>query len=99
MRRTIRLAIGAGAVLGLSVWVAPLAAGAQQAAIGRHLSQGADHVVFVQTDNTAGNQIVAFHRADDGTLSPADTYDTGGLGGVLNGSAVPVCQADVRHLR
>jgi 6-phosphogluconolactonase (cycloisomerase 2 family) len=51
-------------------------------------AQGADHVVFVQTDNTAGNQVVAYDRTDNGTLTLADTYDTGGLGGVLNGSAV-----------
>ena len=49
---------------------------------------GASHAVFVQTDNTAGNQVVAYHRASDGTLSPAGTYATGGLGGVLAGSVV-----------
>ena len=49
---------------------------------------GADHVVFVQTDNTAGNQVVAYDRADNGSLTLADTYNTGGLGGVLNGSVV-----------
>ena len=47
---------------------------------------GASHVVFVQTDNTAGNQVVAYHRAADGTLSFAGTYNTGGLGGQLTGS-------------
>jgi DNA-binding beta-propeller fold protein YncE len=47
---------------------------------------GASHVVFVQTDNTAGNQVVAFKRAADGTLSFAGVYDTGGLGGQLTGS-------------
>ncbi len=46
------------------------------------------HAVFVQTDNTAGNQVVAYERAADGTLTPAGTYDTGGLGGVLTGSVV-----------
>ena len=46
------------------------------------------HALFVQTDNTAGNQIVAYHRNLNGTLAPAGTYATGGLGGVLNGSAV-----------
>jgi len=50
--------------------------------------QGADHVVFVQTDNPAGNAIVAYDRAADGTLSAARTYATGGNGGVLAGSAV-----------
>ena len=49
---------------------------------------GASHAVFVQTDNTSGNQVVAYHRASDGTLSPAGTYATGGLGGVLAGSVV-----------
>jgi 6-phosphogluconolactonase (cycloisomerase 2 family) len=44
--------------------------------------------VFVQTDNTAGNQVVAYSRAADGVLTPAGTYDTGGLGGVLTGSVV-----------
>lgn len=47
---------------------------------------GGHHAVFVQTDNPTGNQIVAYHRAEDGTLTQADTYDTGGLGGVLAGS-------------
>jgi 6-phosphogluconolactonase (cycloisomerase 2 family) len=44
--------------------------------------------VFVQTDNTAGNQIVAYQRAANGTLTQAGTYRTGGLGGVLAGSVV-----------
>jgi 6-phosphogluconolactonase (cycloisomerase 2 family) len=44
--------------------------------------------VFVQTDNTAGNQVVAYQRAADGTLSRVGTYPTGGLGGVLSGSVV-----------
>jgi 6-phosphogluconolactonase (cycloisomerase 2 family) len=47
---------------------------------------GASHVVFVQTDNTAGNQVVAFKRAADGTLSFAGVFNTGGLGGQLTGS-------------
>ncbi|HEX4466603.1 MAG TPA: hypothetical protein VH025_05410, partial [Solirubrobacteraceae bacterium] len=45
------------------------------------------HAVFVQTDNTAGNQIVSYDRATDGTLTQAGSFDTGGLGGVLTGSA------------
>ena len=39
--------------------------------------------VFVQTDNTAGNQIVVYDSAADGALAQAGVYDTGGLGGVL----------------
>src|ERR1700738_820679 len=49
---------------------------------------GARDVVFVQTDNTAGNQVVAYDRAADGSLALANTYDTGGLGGQLKGSVV-----------
>jgi hypothetical protein len=44
--------------------------------------------VFVQTDNPAGNQVVAYDRAIDGTLSYANTSATGGLGGILRGSVV-----------
>jgi len=51
-------------------------------------SGGASHAVFVQTDNTAGNQVIAYQRAADGVLSPAGAYSTGGLGGILTGSVV-----------
>ena len=51
-------------------------------------ARGADHVVFVQTDNPAGNTVVAYDRADDGTLTQAGSYPTGGNGGVLTGSVV-----------
>jgi DNA-binding beta-propeller fold protein YncE len=49
---------------------------------------GADHAVFVQTDNTVANDIVAYHRSEDGSLAPVATYPTGGQGGVLSGSVV-----------
>jgi hypothetical protein len=44
--------------------------------------------VFVQSDNTAGNTVTAYRRGDDGALTEAATYATGGLGGVLAGSVV-----------
>ena len=44
--------------------------------------------VFVQTDDPAGNTVVAYDRAADGRLTQAGTYATGGLGGVLDGSVV-----------
>ena len=44
--------------------------------------------MFVQTDNTAGNRVVAYDRAADGTLIPAGSYATGGRGGILAGSVV-----------
>src|SRR6478752_3186143 len=53
-----------------------------------HDSRGADDVVFVQTDDPAGNTVAAYDRADDGTLTLAGTYPTGGNGGVLAGSVV-----------
>jgi DNA-binding beta-propeller fold protein YncE len=44
--------------------------------------------VFVQTDNLAGNQIAVYDRTQNGTLSAAGLYSTGGLGGQLEGSVV-----------
>jgi hypothetical protein len=49
---------------------------------------GGGHAVLVQTDNTAGNRVVAYRRAADGTLTPAGSYATGGCGGILAGSVV-----------
>ena len=88
MKSLSRLAVAIGAAVGLSVLALPTIAGANPLPSGPHFAVGADHAVFVQTDNPAGNQIVAYHRNVDGTLVPAGAYPTGGLGGVLNGSAV-----------
>jgi DNA-binding beta-propeller fold protein YncE len=49
---------------------------------------GAHDGVFVQTDNPAGNEVVAYHRQPGGTLSEAGAYATGGRGGILSGSVV-----------
>jgi len=88
MKSLVRLAATAGAAIGLSAVALPAVAGADPSPEFPPFAVGADHAVFVQTDNPAGNQIVAYHRNDDGTLVPAGTYATGGLGGVLEGSAV-----------
>ena len=88
MKVLVRFALAAGAAVGLSALVLPAAAGADPAPNIPTFAQGGDHALFVQTDNTAGNQVVAYHRNPNGTLAPAGTYATGGLGGVLNGSAV-----------
>jgi 6-phosphogluconolactonase (cycloisomerase 2 family) len=88
MRGVLRVAIGAGTVLGLTATLSG-AAGAQ--GFGRHPHSGRDHdrgVVFVQTDALSGNQVIAYDRAPGGTLAQAGTYATGGLGGALNGSVV-----------
>jgi hypothetical protein len=51
-------------------------------------SYGGTGTVYVQTDNTAGNQVVSYQRAADGALTETGSYATGGLGGVLGGSVV-----------
>src|ERR1022692_4294560 len=82
------------AVLGAAALVTAVAAAvagpasAATATTHDHFHFGAHHAVFVQTDNTAGNQVVAYHRGHDGALTLAGTYNTGGLGGVLSGSVV-----------
>lgn len=87
MNRFVRLAVGAGAVLGLLTLAAPVVAGADESP-GPAFADGPDHVVFVQTDNTSGNQVVAYDRATSGSLNLAGAYNTGGLGGQLTGSVV-----------
>ena len=77
MRTPIRVA-AAAAVVAAAMAASPAFASASSPA-------GA---VFVQTDNTAGNRVVAYDRAADGTLTPAGSYATGGRGGILAGSVV-----------
>jgi 6-phosphogluconolactonase (cycloisomerase 2 family) len=89
MKRLSRLAAGAGIAVGLSAFAAPIAADAlAPPTSGPNFGGGFQHPVFVQTDNLAGNQVVAYDRAGNGTLTLANTYGTGGLGGELNGSHV-----------
>ena len=76
-------AIGVG-MLAMTALAAPAFA-STGASTGGNWNTGA---VFVQTDNTAGNAVAAYHRAADGTLTLAGTYPTGGRGGILNGSVV-----------
>jgi 6-phosphogluconolactonase (cycloisomerase 2 family) len=88
MRTFTRLAVGAGALAALSAFAIPIAAGAAGPARGPDFGGRGQHPVFVQTDGIAGNQVVAYDRAANGTLTLAATYATGGKGGVLNGSHV-----------
>src|SRR5262249_14777539 len=80
--------IGSAAVLAATALAAATVLAGPASAAAGHGPRfgGARHVVFVQTDNTAGNQVVAYHRAGDGTLSFAGTYNTGRLGDQLDGS-------------
>ena len=68
--------------------VAAALIGAQAAGAGD--AHGGKGVVFVQTNQPAGNQIVVYDQAGDGTLSPAGTYATGGNGG----AALPGTESD-----
>jgi 6-phosphogluconolactonase (cycloisomerase 2 family) len=79
-------ALAATALTTAAALAAP--ADASAATTAQHFIPGAARAVFVQTDNPAGNQVVAYHRAADGALSLAGTYATGGLGGQLAGSVV-----------
>lgn len=67
-------------------------------------SHQAEHgVVFVATDASDGNRVVAYDRAANGTLRQAGSHPTGGDGGVLDGAVVDntasqgALAADVRH--
>jgi 6-phosphogluconolactonase (cycloisomerase 2 family) len=71
-----------------SAALAAVAGFATPAFASTHGSWSAGGAVFVQTDNTAGNQIVAYQRTASGTLTQAGVYNTGGLGGMLAGSVV-----------
>jgi len=73
------LAMPAATVLAAPAFASPAASAGDSGNAG---------AVFVQTDNTAGNAVAAYHRAPDGTLTLAGTYPTGGLGGILSGSVV-----------
>jgi DNA-binding beta-propeller fold protein YncE len=56
--------------------------------VGEAGAAGAGKAVFVQTDGTSANQIVAYKRAGDGTLTQTGVYATGGVGAQLEGSVV-----------
>jgi 6-phosphogluconolactonase (cycloisomerase 2 family) len=79
MHRITRAAVAAFALAAMLV-----ALGGTASAASKHFSAP----VFVQTDNPAGNQVVAYDRAANGTLTQAGVYNTGGKGGVLEGAVV-----------
>ncbi|HUA11969.1 MAG TPA: hypothetical protein VMA83_08195 [Solirubrobacteraceae bacterium] len=66
--------------------VAVAVACAALAAPGAAAAAQSTNTVFVQNDNKAGNQVVAYHRASDGTLTQTGVFGAGGLGGQLEGS-------------
>ena len=86
-------ALSRAAVLGVAAGAALLVAGPAFAASthGSRPASGSSAdagAVFVQTDNTSRNEVVAYRRAPGGSLTEVAAYPTGGLGGMLSGSVV-----------
>lgn len=81
MRPVMRLAGYAGVI---AVLVGASGLSAHAATDG---NAGIAHAVFVQTNNTAGNSVVAFRRKANGSLVKVATYPTGGKGGRTASSA------------
>jgi 6-phosphogluconolactonase (cycloisomerase 2 family) len=81
-------ACAATLAIALTTGLTALAAAGPASAAAAHGGLSPSGAVFVQTDNTAGNQVVAYQQAANGTLTAAGTYRTGGLGGQLAGSVV-----------
>jgi 6-phosphogluconolactonase (cycloisomerase 2 family) len=71
--------------LAVGLLVAVPTAGAASADRG---GRGADHVVFVQTNDPGGNEVVAYDRGNDGRLTLAGWYATGGNGAIAAGENV-----------
>jgi 6-phosphogluconolactonase (cycloisomerase 2 family) len=82
--------VAAAAAAVVAAWATPALASPAAASGGAAPfgQSGGSHAVFVQTDNTSGNRVVAYNRAADGALTQAGSYATGGRGGVLDGSVV-----------
>ncbi|HKI65742.1 MAG TPA: beta-propeller fold lactonase family protein [Solirubrobacterales bacterium] len=79
----------------LALALAALFATAAAASSGHHKPHHPAHpphplpaAVFVQTNDPAGNAVVAYERGSDGGLGEAETYPTGGLGGALDEAVV-----------
>lgn len=83
MKSTLRLA----ATAGLASAAAFAFASPATAATDDGRGQGGP-AVFVQTDQLDGNQVVAYHRNADGSLTQSRSYATGGVGGRLTGAVV-----------
>ena len=74
-------ALGLAAVGGLAAFAGPASAAGLPGTAG-----AASPAVFVQTDNPAGNQVIALAQQPDGQLSQEQVVSTGGLGGAEAGA-------------
>lgn len=84
VKPAIRFSVGAGVVLALTGLTAPLGV---HAAAEKPVGSAAP-AVFVQTNDTSGNQVVSYRRNARGDLAFAGRYDTGGVGIALVGAVV-----------
>lgn len=90
-RTALRAASAATLTIGLGIGVASFA-GADNSVPPWAQSRQA---LFVETDATSGNTILAYNRASDGTISFAGSYATGGNGGTASGAtADPLASQD-----
>jgi 6-phosphogluconolactonase (cycloisomerase 2 family) len=81
LRQALALAASAGLITVGSVALATSASAAP------HRDGDGGRAVFVLDDDPAGNGVIAFSRAADGTLTRGSTYATGGLGIRQSGAA------------
>jgi len=77
--RALGIALGGAAAGALVLTGAATALAAPPSA-----GQGVQGFVYTSTNSAAGNQVEAFARNGDGTLTPAGTYNTGGTGTAAN---------------
>jgi 3-carboxymuconate cyclase len=84
VQKITRLGVAVATALATAAVCTPSVSAAARGGDGHE--RGGHHAVFVQTDNPEGNQVIAYRRAENGRLTQAGTYDTDGLGGVLEGS-------------
>jgi 6-phosphogluconolactonase (cycloisomerase 2 family) len=84
----MKTAVRVGCVIAASTAATALLAGPASATELTQHHGDATHAVFVQTDQTTGNHVVAYREAPNGTLSLRGTYATGGKGGVLATSVI-----------
>ncbi|MFL5733485.1 MAG: lactonase family protein [Chloroflexia bacterium] len=68
------------AFLALALLVSTFAIGSGSTALAAERNREGSGAVYALTNAAAGNSVVAFDRASNGSLSFADTYSTGGLG-------------------
>jgi 6-phosphogluconolactonase (cycloisomerase 2 family) len=75
-------------VLFRSVLAAIVLAGSAFATASAHEAEGGGRAVFVQSNDLATNQVIAYRRGNNGALTQVASYATGGQGGNLKGAAI-----------